>query len=544
MSSGLQSQRRTTGRPGRYQGDSSRRPVPVSESPTELWYPVPERPGRSGLSRFWLFFFVASILLLMALMALAGFGLAWWVQSDRLLPGLQLAGLDVGGQTTSEALGVLDSYWQGQSISLEVEGEAWVASPASLGMQLDSAATVERAYQQGRSLETLEKFIREGGHLNLLPVWTFEPATAEAYLQTLAAEVGRPASDAGVRIVDGRAEVVPPQTGRELDVAATMSQLTDNPALVLTEGRLPLVVVLLEPQVVDTSAVAEAANRLLATPLTLRLFDPISNELAERLVSPEVWSGWLSLEIGDASTGQFNWRVEQGRAQPFIDELANTLGSGRTLNEGEVTAALNGAIGDGTGSALVRIYHDERSHVVQPGETLSSIGRDYGIPYPWIQQANPESAGGLYPGQALAIPSPDALLPLPVVPGKRIVVSIAQQRVLVYENGALKWDWPASTGIDRSPTAPGVFQIQSHEPNAYATIWDLWMPSFMGVYRPVPTSDFMNGFHGFPTRSGSNLLWTGDLGHKVTYGCILLSSDNAAALYDWAEEGVIVEIRP
>ena len=65
-------------------------------------------------------------------------------------------------------------------------------------------------------------------------------------------------------------------------------------------------------------------------------------------------------------------------------------------------------------------------------------------------------------------------------------------------DGQLKWEWPASTGIDSSPTAPGVFQIQSHEPNAYAGNWDLWMPSFMGIYRPVPTSEFMNGFHGFP----------------------------------------------
>ena len=54
----------------------------------------------------------------------------------------------------------------------------------------------------------------------------------------------------------------------------------------------------------------------------------------------------------------------------------------------------------------------------------------------------------------------------------------------------------------------------------------------------------MNGFHGFPTRGGSTLLWTGDLGRPVTYGCILISTDHASALYEWAEEGVVVEVRP
>jgi lipoprotein-anchoring transpeptidase ErfK/SrfK len=53
----------------------------------------------------------------------------------------------------------------------------------------------------------------------------------------------------------------------------------------------------------------------------------------------------------------------------------------------------------------------------------------------------------------------------------------------------------------------------------------------------------MNGFHGFPSRGGTQLLWTNNLGRPVTYGCILVSTDNAKALYDWAQEGVVVEIR-
>jgi lipoprotein-anchoring transpeptidase ErfK/SrfK len=55
--------------------------------------------------------------------------------------------------------------------------------------------------------------------------------------------------------------------------------------------------------------------------------------------------------------------------------------------------------------------------------------------------------------------------------------------------------------------------------------------------------ELMNGFHGFPTRGGGYLLWTGDLGHPVTYGCVLLSLENAEALFNWAEDGVVVEVR-
>jgi lipoprotein-anchoring transpeptidase ErfK/SrfK len=146
-------------------------------------------------------------------------------------------------------------------------------------------------------------------------------------------------------------------------------------------------------------------------------------------------------------------------------------------------------------------------------------------------------------GQAIQVPSPDVMLPLPVVEHKRIVVSIGRQRMWAYENGDLVWEWVVSTGIPSSPTAPGVFQVQSHDGTAYAPSWDLWMPYFLGIYRPVPSSLFMNGFHGFPNRDGATLLWTGDLGHPVTFGCILLDSRNAALLYEWAEDGVIVEIQ-
>jgi lipoprotein-anchoring transpeptidase ErfK/SrfK len=135
------------------------------------------------------------------------------------------------------------------------------------------------------------------------------------------------------------------------------------------------------------------------------------------------------------------------------------------------------------------------------------------------------------------------MIPLPPVENKRIVISMKDQKLQAFEDGKLKWDWTISTGIPSSPTSPGVFQVQSRDPNAYANSWDLWMPWFVGFYRPVPTSDFMNGFHGFPKRGGTQLLWTNSLGRPATYGCILTNTDNAKLLYDWAQDGVIVEVR-
>lgn len=517
--------------------------APAYNAPNEadLWYPAPQRSDR----RWWLWLLLTGVIGLAMVTCLASAGVAWWVNSDYIFPGLNVAHTEIGGLTQAQAAGELARQWQAQTVSLELtSGEAWPASAADLGLVLDTAATVKQAHFQGRSLNSLLDILAHGGQVSVLPVWRYDAEQAATYLQSLATTVDLPAIDAGVQIVNGRAEPTPPEAGRRLDVAATQAGLAQNPVLVLQNGRLTLQTVPIQPEIVDTAAVAAAANQLLATTLTIRAFDPISGETVDGQVTPDIWSQWLSLEIVDVATSQFRWQVNEGQLQNYLANQAAAFGPERYLDLAEAAAAVSQAINTQSSLATIRVYHHDRQHVVQFGETLASIGRDYGIPYPWLQQANPELGDGLYAGQVIHIPSPDALLPLPVVQNKRIVVSIAQQRVWVYENGGLKWEWPASTGIDDSPTAPGIFQIQSHAPNAYAANWDLWMPSFMGVYRPVPTSDFMNGFHGFPTRGGSQLLWTNSLGHKVTYGCILLSSDNASALYDWADEGVVVEIQP
>ena len=133
------------------------------------------------------------------------------------------------------------------------------------------------------------------------------------------------------------------------------------------------------------------------------------------------------------------------------------------------------------------------------------------------------------------------MLPLPVIENKRIVISISEQRMWAYQDGQLWAENVISTGIDRSPTQPGYFQVQTHELSAYASVWDLTMPHFLGIYESWP--GFMNGLHGLPTLSNGQILWADVLGRPASYGCIILDLDAAEELYNWADNGVVVEIR-
>jgi lipoprotein-anchoring transpeptidase ErfK/SrfK len=513
--------------------------IPITEAPTQIWLP---RPAKAARRRKWQLILVVGGLLLIAGGLLLAGGAALLYYSEWVLPGVSVLGAELGGRTTDAAEAALAAQWERQTIVLAAEESSWIITPEELGVRLDTAVTIAQAHQIGRTPESLFRWLKAGGRAAITPAWQIDLTIAEANLQTLAAGFAIAPQNAGIALVDGRFVATEPQYGRSLDIPSTITWLEQSAAQAVLVGELQLPTIPIAPAITDASGAVNEANRLLTTAVAIRAYDPILDETINWTIAPEQWSQWLVWQSDGAS---FTWSLDEGQAQLFLTTQAQTLGGDRFMNVNEVATAVTQAIAAQTPAPAIslRIYHHPRQHIVQSGETLASIGRAYGMPYPWIQQANP-GVVNLFAGQSLTIPSPDEMLPLPVVENKRLIVSISQQRMWAYENGALKWEWLTSTGIDDSPTAPGIFQIQTHETNAYAGNWDLWMPYFMGIYRPVPTSDFMNGFHGFPTRDGQNLLWTGSLGHQVTYGCVLVSTENAGQLFNWAEEGVVVEIRP
>ena len=89
----------------------------------------------------------------------------------------------------------------------------------------------------------------------------------------------------------------------------------------------------------------------------------------------------------------------------------------------------------GTGRPItVLLRHSPTTYIVQSGDTLLSIAAKTEIPYWRIVGQNPGlTEDNLSAGMELTIPSKNELLPLPIVMGKRIEISISQQRMRVFE---------------------------------------------------------------------------------------------------------------
>jgi lipoprotein-anchoring transpeptidase ErfK/SrfK len=52
-----------------------------------------------------------------------------------------------------------------------------------------------------------------------------------------------------------------------------------------------------------------------------------------------------------------------------------------------------------------------------------------------------------------------------------------------------------------------------------------------------------NGIHALPETPGGQRLWGGYLGTPISFGCIVLGTEEARMLYEWARIGTPVSIR-
>ena len=260
---------------------------------------------------------------------------------------------------------------------------------------------------------------------------------------------------------------------------------------------------------------------------------------------------------GAASSGAVSSGTSQaGASQSYTVRRGDTL-SGIAARYGTTTAALMRA--NGLSSYL--IYTGQRlvipgtssgassgasqtgsgqNYTVRRGDTLFGIATRYGTTVAALMQANGLGSTVIYSGQRLVIPGAGSSNSgAPSGGGKRIVVDLSQQRMYVYQNGQLLWNWVVSTGRPGQETAVGHYKVLNKIPNAYAYTWSLQMPYWLGIYW---AGSLQNGIHALPIQANGQRLWAGYLGQRVSFGCIILGTQNAKTLYNWAAVGTPVDI--
>jgi hypothetical protein len=467
--------------------------------------------------------------------------------SGTILPDVTVGGVPVGGMTQEEALAYIDQTWNQQyrisAVDIQDSARAWVVSPAEFGLRVDATASASVAaglLEEGNILKRASRMLtvlRDGYEIQ--PVVAFDPGQARITYSSWESILGRPARKANIKIDAGQVRIEPSAEGWRLDIPSSIEWIAENPSAMLLEHRMiPFVMRPVSAGRTDVSDVANRVDEILSAPPSLIAYDPVTDEHRHWSPGRLELASWL--QINDEGP-EVTFSIDRQKVDDFIARSMNELGTERELDPGQARASLLAQLAGNDGELLI-IRYQPTKYRVQAGDQWISLGFKVGMPYWKLQDANPDLLRqGLTPGEEIVLPPRDAMFTLPVIPDKRIIVDLSEQRMRVYEQGALLVEHVVSTGIPDSPTMPGIFQISTHELNAYASIWDLYMPHFMGIYDAVP--GLTNGIHGLPMLSSGRRLWANVLGRPASFGCIILDLEAAEELYNWAEDGVVVVVQ-
>lgn len=490
---------------------------------------------------------VACFVLLVVLIGLSFF--CGWVFLQRMArlyqnhiyPNIYALGLDLGGKSPDAAAAALEGVAEHVDTGLLIltDGERRWSYPWSLaGLRVDAWGTAQAAYAIGHGSSWQEQARVWLFYHDVPPRFLFDVTAARTVLAELDAEVSRPPVNPTIELENGEVVLVPGQAGRVLDVPTTLTRLREvggTPYRVEVE----LAFEIIPPPELEAETLTAAAEALMARQLTIESYDVMTEETLTWTLDRDEIASWLYLVPGEDGAPTVD--LNQYAIRDTLVALAADLEDGRGFRFDEAAGQVLEAFDAGESHLTLYLTHPEHTYVVASGDTLTRLAARFGMPPGLVAEANPGiDVNRLYVGQEIRIPSQDILLPNLPIPNKKIVVSLAEQRVRVYEDGQLLWDWPVSTGIATSPTHQGTFQVLGKHEEAYASQWDLWMPYFIAVY--PAGGGVENGFHELPILADGNRLWEGSLGRPASFGCIILGIPAAETLYNWAEVGVTVVI--
>jgi len=192
-------------------------------------------------------------------------------------------------------------------------------------------------------------------------------------------------------------------------------------------------------------------------------------------------------------------------------------------------------------SSSVMLVTAKEQHIVQPGETLMSIGTFYGVKWQTLAEVNALSNPDLLSiGQPLTVPV-TRLVPRPmhyridigddVVVHRTIVVELDKQIVKAYQDGRLVRMVSVSTGLPGTPTVVGEFKIYAKYLSQTMTGPNYYLPEVpyvMYFYQGY-------GLHG--------TYWHNNFGHPMSHGCVNLPTEDARWFYQWADIGTPVLVK-
>lgn len=491
-----------------------------------------------------------------ALATVVVLGILAWSWGDqlhveqRLLPGITIAGVEVGGLAADDALAAVQASVEPElhrELAFIADRSVWHTTLAELGASTDAAEVVASATARTGAASILElmryRWLGQDPQLHLEVTIEVPPSEAANFVDAVAAGVDHPPRDARLAWSDrGRDLVlVRSRDGRQVERTAAVAAVRAAADRRSTHVELP--VSRLAPEV--TSELAEQA-----LPTVRAAVDHVLDRRVTLAHGEQSWT--LSPrdldaipDVGSAT----NTAIERLSGQPDTTPASHT--PARALPAGEVPLVVpEGQLTAFVGGLAAEIDIAPRAaEIAWTGAELAVTPEVFGL-------ALDRDAATTAVRDALTGAADTVVLPvLDVEPSvttasfRRVLLVRQDLRQLFYHvDGEVVRDWPVAVGTGGSPTPAGVFWVgaKRHLPtwhNPAPTGWGADMPR---VIPPGPTNplgvralnwnhdgrDTLIRFHGT-----ANLR---SIGQAASQGCVRLSNPDVVELFDLVPTGTAI----
>lgn len=253
------------------------------------------------------------------------------VYAEQIYPGISVAGVDLSGLSPDEAETVLSQQvtYPEQGRIVFMGDQTWVARPSEVGLFFDAKTSAMAAYSVGRQANIFtrlsEQFRAWYTGIELSPLLIYDARVAHRYLSQIAAQVDTPTVEASLSIDGKQVIAVPGQVGRRVDIEASLAPLED---LVrgLDDGEIPIVITEIPPVILDASAQAEEAERILSKPLTLVVANSEEGDPGPWTIDQDTLAEMITIERTQTANGnQFQVGLDAQSLSTFFYDIGSEM---------------------------------------------------------------------------------------------------------------------------------------------------------------------------------------------------------------------------
>lgn len=300
--------------------------------------------------------------------------------SKRILPGVTMNGIPLGGLTINEAASEISrsiTFPEKGTILLMTGDKTWSAAPVQLGVYLDPMASAKTAYAVGRKGSLLnilsKRFSSFASVSEVFPVFIYDQKASVTFLSQIAAQVNQPIREANLSLDGTNVIINLGQPGYQLDFTSSLIGIS-NQVQTMKNGTVQLAVLQTAPTILDATIQGDQAKSLLSQPFTFT----VANSTDSVQIQPDILAQMLTFEtIAGTNGAQFQISINQTLMRSYLTSIQDNLNAspqnprfifndetkqlelrpgfsaviGRTLNIENSVAAINNAIHNGAHNA-------------------------------------------------------------------------------------------------------------------------------------------------------------------------------------------------